>query len=224
MTAATSEFASYRANTVGHDLRIATPYGDQSLLYADWTASGRLYRPIETQLLEEIGPWLGNTHSEASVTGQAMTQAYRQAHRILKGHVGAGDQELILTVGTGMTGAINKLQRLLGLKAPQGLRSHIRIAPAQRPVVFVTHMEHHSRCTCWPKPCSSACRSSLSLLKDCTTTWWCSCSATALASRPAAAVPALGRMATTCCMSIPSARTALLPASIRGTSLKSPAG
>ena len=149
MTLATNDFAAYRAGTVGHDLCIATPYGERPLLYADWTASGRLYAPIERQMRDAVGPWLGNTHSEASVTGQAMTQAYQLAHRILKRHVGASEQDLILTVGSGMTGGINKLQRLLGLKAPQGLRSHIRIDADQRPVVFVTHMEHHSNHTSW---------------------------------------------------------------------------
>jgi hypothetical protein len=40
-----------------------------------------------------------------------------------------------------MTGVVNKFQRILGLKAPQGLRYLVHIPEAQRPVVFVTHME-----------------------------------------------------------------------------------
>jgi selenocysteine lyase/cysteine desulfurase len=48
-----------------------------------------------------------------------------------------------------MTGAINKFQRILGLKAPPGLRSAIDLGGRERPVVFVTHMEHHSNQTSW---------------------------------------------------------------------------
>ncbi len=44
---------------------------------------------------------------------------------------------------------MNKFQRLLGLKVPDGLRRHVKLAEADRPVVFVTHMEHHSNHTSW---------------------------------------------------------------------------
>ena len=142
-------FAPYRANTVGHDQTFCSPYGEQRIVYADWTASGRLYHPIERLLLERFGPYVGNTHSESSETGRAMTLAYHEAHRILKAHVNARPDDLIISTGTGMTGVINKFQRILGLKAPQGLRYLVHIPEAQRPVVFVTHMEHHSNHTSW---------------------------------------------------------------------------
>ena len=48
-----------------------------------------------------------------------------------------------------MTAAVNKLQRILGSRRPQGLRRFIRLPEAERPVVFVTHMEHHSNHTSW---------------------------------------------------------------------------
>ena len=142
-------FEPFRANTVGHDQTFRSPYGEQRIVYADWTASGRLYAPIERRLLEDFGPFVGNTHSESSATGSAMTLAYHEAHRVLKAHVHAGPEDLILTTGSGMTGGINKFQRLLGLKAPEALRHHIRLAEDERPVVFVTHMEHHSNHTSW---------------------------------------------------------------------------
>jgi len=142
-------FAPYRADTVGHDQTFRSPFGEQRVVYADWTASGRLYRPIEQRLLERFGPFVGNTHSESSITGSAMTLAYHEAHRILKQHVHAGPDDLILTTGAGMTAAVNKLQRILGLKAPQALRRFVRLPRAERPVVFVTHMEHHSNHTSW---------------------------------------------------------------------------
>jgi len=142
-------FEPFRANTVGCDQTFRSPYGEQRIVYADWTASGRLYRPIESRLVERFGPFVGNTHSEASETGTAMTLAYREARRILKAHVNAGPDDLILTGASGMTGVVNKLQRILGLKAPQELRRFVRLPEAERPVVFVTHLEHHSNHTSW---------------------------------------------------------------------------
>ena len=44
------------------------------MVYADWTASGRLYRPIEEKLLNDFGPFVANTHTETTVSGTAMTK------------------------------------------------------------------------------------------------------------------------------------------------------
>lgn len=142
-------FERFRKNIVGYDQHFPTPYGDRRIVYADWTASGRLYAPIERKISEIFGPFVGNTHSESSVTGSAMTHAYHLAHQKIKRHVNAGPEDVLLHVGFGMTAAINKLQRILGLKVPEQLKTFLSIPEELRPVVFVTHLEHHSNHTTW---------------------------------------------------------------------------
>ncbi len=144
-----SEFGPFRKNIVGLLHTFQSPFGEKPIVYADWTASGRLYQPIETRLLEKLGPLVGNTHSEASVTGTSMTHAYHLAHQIIKRHVHAGPGDPLLFIGFGMTSAINKFQRILGLRVPEQIRARVVIPEELRPVVFVTHMEHHSNQTTW---------------------------------------------------------------------------
>ncbi|WP_395084177.1 aminotransferase class V-fold PLP-dependent enzyme [Gracilimonas sp.] len=142
-------FHKYRKQTIGINTEIITPYGNRPLIYADWVASGRLYDPIETLLRDTIGPLVGNTHSESSHTGRLMTQAYHKAHEIIKNHVNASPDDVIITAGSGMTGVLCKFQRILGLKVPEKYNDQINIPEEERPVVFVTHMEHHSNHTSW---------------------------------------------------------------------------
>ncbi len=97
----------------------------------------------------QFGPFVGNTHSESSETGQIMTQAYRRAHDVIKRHVNAGPDDAIITYGAGMTAVVCKLQRILGLRAPERYPVRARLAERDRPVVFVTHMEHHSNHISW---------------------------------------------------------------------------
>jgi selenocysteine lyase/cysteine desulfurase len=144
-----SYFKKYRNQIIGIDAAIQTPYGIKKIIYADWIASGRLYRPIEDVLVNEIGPMVGNTHSESSETGKLMTYAYHYAHRIIKDHVNANEDDVIITAATGMTGVVCKFQRILGLKVPEKLEKYIRIPEEERPVVFITHLEHHSNHTSW---------------------------------------------------------------------------
>ncbi len=142
-------FQIFRKHIIGDDLRFDTPYGTQKLVYADWVASGRLYRPIEEKLLNTFGPYVGNTHTETSVTGTTMTRAYHDAHHRIKQHVGADRNDVIITAGFGMTAVINKFQRILGLRVPEQHRECVLGSEFRRPVVFVTHMEHHSNHTSW---------------------------------------------------------------------------
>jgi selenocysteine lyase/cysteine desulfurase len=144
-----AHFAPFRRRVVGHDATFRSPYGEMPLVYADWIASGRLYRPIEELMLERFGPMVGNTHTEASVTGTTMTHAYHEAQHIIKAHVHAGTDDALLLVGSGMTGAINKFQRLLGLRVPDVIQPRLVLRPEDRPAVFITHMEHHSNHTSW---------------------------------------------------------------------------
>ena len=142
-------FQKFRENIVGIDQSFESPYGKKDIIYADWTASGRLYRPIEEKMMNVIGPYVANTHTETSITGSSMTHAYHEARNIIKEHVNASPDDILITVGSGMTGAINKFQRILGLKVSENLKDYTDIPNEMRPVVFVTHMEHHSNQTSW---------------------------------------------------------------------------
>ncbi len=144
-----SYFEKFRQETIGYNLHIQTPYGLKKMIYADWIASGRLYAPIEKKITEEIGPYVGNTHTETSETGTLMTNAYHLAHKKIKEHVNAGPNDVIITFGSGMTAVINKLQRILGLKFCGSLTGKPCLKDTERPVVFITHMEHHSNHTSW---------------------------------------------------------------------------
>ncbi len=142
-------FDQFRKNIIGIDQQFETPYGPKKIIYSDWVASGRLYAPIESKIAEAFGPFVGNTHSEASVTGTSMTRAYHKAHQVIKEHVNAAATDIIITAGFGMTTVINKFQRILGIKLCEQLKPYTNIPKENIPVVFVTHMEHHSNQTSW---------------------------------------------------------------------------
>ncbi|MBS1651551.1 MAG: aminotransferase class V-fold PLP-dependent enzyme [Bacteroidetes bacterium] len=143
-------FLKYRKNIIGINQTIKTPYHNSiKLLYADWTASGRLYEPIEKRLNTEIYPLVANTHTDNNFTGATMTYAYHKAQQIIKQHVGANSSDVIISSNSGMTGVVNKFQRILGLKIHEKFKQKISIPENERPVVFTTHMEHHSNQTTW---------------------------------------------------------------------------
>ena len=142
-------FKPFRNNIIGYNQTFESPYGEKRIVYSDWTASGRLYEPIERKLITDFGPFVGNTHSESSVTGTYMTLAYHEAQKTIKKHVNAGQDDVIINCGFGMTAAINKFQRILGLKIPEQLSPFMNLPDHLRPVVFITHMEHHSNHTSW---------------------------------------------------------------------------
>ena len=142
-------FNRFRKNIVGIDREYVTPYGKKKIIYCDWIASGRLYGPLERKMSNTFGPFVANTHTETSETGSVMTWAYHHAQEIIKKHVNAGNDDVLIAAGAGMTAVINKFQRILGLKGCSYPSKERCLHDIEKPVVFITHIEHHSNQTSW---------------------------------------------------------------------------
>ncbi len=142
-----------RQGVIGKNAVIRTPFGILPKRYFDYTASGLPFAAIEDVVRERVLPWMANTHTDASATGGYMTELYRHAHAITKRHVHAADDDVVVYCGSGATGAINKLVRAIGLLVPEPIERvvHVKdqIPQADRPVVFISKMEHHSNDLPW---------------------------------------------------------------------------
>ena len=144
-----THFQKIRNGIIGLGQCFESPQGKRKIIYADWTASGKLYKPIEEKLLAEIAPFFANTHSESTYTANLISNSYSESRAIIKKHVNSSDKDILITSGNGMTDVVNKFQRILGLKVPEGLKQYINIPEELKPIIFVTHMEHHSNHTSW---------------------------------------------------------------------------
>src|SRR3954469_5727096 len=101
-------FQTFRSHVIGINQEFESPYGKKKIVYADWTASGRLYRPIERKISEVFGPYMANTHTESNITSLMMTGIYNQSKKIIKNHVNADRYDAIILDGFGMTSVVNK--------------------------------------------------------------------------------------------------------------------
>ena len=140
-------FSFFRKNIIGINQTFQSPFGKKKIVYADWTASGRIYKKIEEKLNNKVFPFVANTHTETTTTGATMSLAFHEALSIIKRHVGASENDVIISAGAGMTMLVSKFQRILGLKIHEKYKDKVNIK--NRPVIFVTHMEHHSNQTSW---------------------------------------------------------------------------
>ncbi len=154
-----------RENIIGRQAAIRTPFGERRVTYADYTASGRGVRFIESYLGRMLELY-GNTHTEDDATGAITSRRLRQAEATIKRLLGAGDCYKIIEDGTGATGAVHRLQQILGIYLPpagkdmyrrlgerwlqgEGLSQAEAFLRANRPVVFVGPYEHHSNEVSW---------------------------------------------------------------------------
>jgi selenocysteine lyase/cysteine desulfurase len=142
-----------RSGVIGATARLQTPEGDQPLHYFDYIASGRFHREVEDALNTRVLPYMANTHTETSATGRLMTHWYERALARVGGYLGANADDVVLPVGSGSTAAVNRLIQVMGLRIPsqlEDLYEMSRLVPDEmRPVVFRSHMEHHSNDITW---------------------------------------------------------------------------
>ncbi len=154
-----------RQQIVGVDSTFHTPFGERLMVYCDYTASGRCLRFVEAyvQSLQRV---YANTHTEDDITGRSMTQLLHDAESAIKRSVNAGAEGCIVACGTGATGAIDKLQQIIGVALAPATRRNLHEAidasgadfgsarlcellDGTQPVVFVGPYEHHSNELSW---------------------------------------------------------------------------
>ena len=157
--------AELRSEIIGVDCTIETPFGERLMVYCDYTASGRSLHFVESYLQGLLQTY-ANTHTEDDVTGRSTSCLLHEAERIIKRSVNAGPGGRIVACGTGATGAIVKLQQMLGVAVPPATRDFLdtcldrflgeerarefqRFRREHQPVVFVGPYEHHSNEISW---------------------------------------------------------------------------
>lgn len=133
--------AHLRDGLIGAGAKITGPYGEKSLVYADYVASGRALHQIERFILEDVLPYYANSHTEASYCGGFMTRMRREARALIGRFCGATDEHAVIFTGSGATSGINRLVKLYGVAdaAAAGKRVRIIIGP----------YEHHSNILPW---------------------------------------------------------------------------
>jgi selenocysteine lyase/cysteine desulfurase len=140
-----------------------TPFGQRHLFYADYTASGRGLGFIEEKMAHILKSY-ANSHTEDDYTGKFMTTLLHQAEERIKKLVNAGPKGKIIAVGSGTTGALLKLQQILGIYLPPVTKERLQKAMMQakgdgkdlveqvwkqRPVIFISPYEHHTNELMW---------------------------------------------------------------------------
>jgi selenocysteine lyase/cysteine desulfurase len=161
-TIGSKDFVSFlRENIVGRYNLIKTPWGQRLRIYADFTASGQDLRLIDS-VMDSITENYSNTHTEASHDGKIMNKLLKEAElNILKSCNADPKTHSLITVGTGSTGAIEFIQKILGTYIPPKSAQIIsnvltldeiklELKKAQNlTLVIISGYEHHSNEITW---------------------------------------------------------------------------
>jgi len=130
--------AKISSGVIGDNVTFSTPFGEQKMVYADYTASGRALQLVESFVAEHVLPFYANSHTEASYCGAYTTRLREEARGVISGEVNAGDSCSVIFTGSGATAAINRALSLCGAGKPDA-----------KPIVFIGPYEHHSNILPW---------------------------------------------------------------------------
>ena len=100
-------------------------------VYLDSAASNLRFQGAEA-VVDEAMQHYANTHSHLHHGARIMTEAYKQAHETVRQFVGAPETHTAIFCGTGVTGGLNRMARVLAAQRPG------------RDVAITTLMEHHA--------------------------------------------------------------------------------
>ena len=152
-----------RKEIIGNDMVFKTPFGKRNLFYADYTASGRGLKFVENKIINILNSY-ANTHTEDDYSGKFMTELLHNAEEKIKNLVNSGENGKIISVGSGATGALLKLQQILGIYSPPATLERFNQAiidsncegcnilkniDDNKPVIFVGPYEHHTNEVMW---------------------------------------------------------------------------
>ncbi len=126
-----------RDGVIGDRTPIPGLNGDVPLIYADYVASGRAMRQVETFIFDHVLPYYANSHTETSFCGATITGMREDARAEIARLTGATADDAVIFAGSGATAGLNRLVGLLGVNE------------ATRPVVLVGPYEHHSNLLPW---------------------------------------------------------------------------
>ena len=126
-------FDFLRRQIVGIDSAFDTPFGRRLMVYCDYTASGRCLLFVE-RYLQTLQRIYANTHTEDDLTGRSMSRLLHEAERDdqARGERRARSGRIV-ACGTGATGAIDKLQQILGVALPPATRKAVGERAARVP-------------------------------------------------------------------------------------------
>jgi selenocysteine lyase/cysteine desulfurase len=100
------------------------------------SAASNLRCTVVDDIVEQALRHYANTHSKLHYGAHITTHLYHQAHEIVEDFVGATDDYTSIFTGSGVTGGLNRMARVLAESRQQ--------AASARDVVITTMMEHHA--------------------------------------------------------------------------------
>lgn len=130
-----------RQGLIGNGIPFDAGFGPQTMVYADYVASGRALTQVESAVMQNVLPYYANSHTEASFCGAHMTRTREAARKMIRDICDGGDDCHVIFAGSGATAPLNRIVGLLGIA------DQVRAGKSVR--VLIGPYEHHSNILPW---------------------------------------------------------------------------